>query len=69
MLPQDTLKPNETSGLRIGFAAATTRGCSIGQARNIASLIDRILKGKLEDDKAKRLIKGITKSWKDITKI
>lgn len=69
MLPQDTLKPNETSGLRIGFAAATTRGCSIGQARNIASLIDRILKSKLEDDKAKRLIKGITKSWKDITKI
>ena len=28
MIPNDTLSPKETSGLRIGFAAVTTRGCN-----------------------------------------
>ena len=27
MMPGDVFKPSETSGLRIGFAALTTRGC------------------------------------------
>lgn len=44
MQPGDTLSPRETSGLRIGFAAMTTRGCTADQAREIAELIDAILK-------------------------
>ncbi len=39
MIHGDTLKPNETSGIRIGFAAATTRGCTVGDAQKIAAII------------------------------
>ena len=44
MIPGDKLSPKETSGLRIGFAAVTTRGCSKEDARNIAELIYIYLK-------------------------
>src|SRR5574344_309792 len=44
MLHGDTLKPTETSGLRIGFAAATSRGCTAKQAQEIADLIAKVLK-------------------------
>ena len=52
MLPNDTLKPSETSGLRIGFAAATTRGCRLGQAILIASLIHAYLSGSIDQKTA-----------------
>ena len=42
MLPGDTLSPKETSGLRIGFAALTTRGCTVKIARKIAYVIHKI---------------------------
>ena len=43
MIPNDTLKPNKTSGLRIGFAAVTTRGCTEQDAKHIARLIHDFL--------------------------
>ena len=43
MIPYDTEKPNKTSGLRIGFAAVTTRGCTGDDAKNIAHIIYRLL--------------------------
>jgi glycine hydroxymethyltransferase len=42
-IPNDPRKPMVTSGLRLGSAAITTRGCNEDDMRNIASLIDRVL--------------------------
>ena len=67
MLPGDTLKPSETSGLRIGFAAATTRGCDKEEATLIAELIHNFLSGKIDDTTANYIRKGITSGWKDIS--
>ena len=67
MLPNDTLKPSETSGLRIGFAAATTRGCNLSQAVSIATLIHNYLSGNLDITTATYCKEGIIKDWKDIS--
>lgn len=69
MLPNDTLKPSETSGLRIGFAAATTRGCDLTQAVLIAELIHNFLSGKIDDTAANCIRKGIVSGWKDISEL
>ena len=52
MLPNDTLSPKETSGLRIGFAAITTRGCTIDQAKEIARLIHGYLSNAITKEEA-----------------
>ena len=44
MIPNDTETPNTTSGLRIGFAALTTRGCTEQDAIEIADIIYIYLK-------------------------
>ena len=70
MIHGDTLSPKYCSGLRIGFAAATTRGCDVEQARAIARLIDKALsckEGELESVKAE--VRAITMGWKDISKL
>lgn len=69
MLPNDTLKPSETSGLRIGFAAATTRGCNLSQAVSIATLIHNYLSGNLDIPTATYCKEGIIKDWKDISNL
>ncbi len=69
MLPNDTLKPNKTSGLRIGFAAVTTRGCSIDDAKSIAALIHDYLKGNVSKDDALKAVHTLTSSWKKIQDI
>ena len=69
MIPGDTLKPNKTSGLRIGFAAITTRGCSKAQAKTIAKLIHDYLSDKISEKEAKAIVKGLTKDWKLIQDI
>ena len=69
MIPNDTKKPNETSGLRIGFAASTTRGCTDPQARKIANIIHNYLKGTSSTDEAKKEVRSITSRWKKITSI
>ncbi len=69
MIPNDTLKPNKTSGLRIGFAAITTRGCTLEQAKEIAVLIDKVLRNKISDEDAKKEVMEITTSWKNIEEL
>ena len=69
MLPGDTLKPSETSGLRIGFAAATTRGCDTEEAVLIAELIHNFLSGKIDDTTANCIRKGIVSGWEDISEV
>lgn len=69
MIPNDTLSPKETSGLRIGFAAVTTRGCNKEDAIKIASLIHRFLKGEITEANAKEEVKVLVFNWKIIEEI
>ena len=69
MIPNDTLTPGKTSGLRIGFAAVTTRGCTEPQAREVARIINSYLKKELDKESAKKLVKILTNSWKQIQDI
>ena len=69
MIPGDTLKPNKTSGLRIGFAAVTTRGCTKKDAEDIGELIYRYLKNEMSDQEAKEQVSKLVKHWKPIEQI
>ena len=69
MIPGDTLKPNKTSGLRIGFAAVTTRGCTKKDAEDIGELIYRYLKNEMSEQEAKEQVSKLVKHWKPIEQI
>ncbi len=68
MLHGDTLPPAKCSGIRLGFAAATSRGCTLEQAREIASIIDRCLKGE-DKKKLREETLAIARSWKKIKEL
>ncbi|MCH8334229.1 serine hydroxymethyltransferase, partial [Candidatus Sumerlaeota bacterium] len=46
MIPFDGRKATQTSGLRLGTPAATTRGLGEDQMRSVADLIDRVLRAQ-----------------------
>ena len=69
MIPGDTLSPKETSGLRIGFAAVTTRGCDNDDAKIVASLIHKYLKEEITQASAKEEVKNLVANWKIIEEI
>lgn len=69
MIPNDTLKPNKTSGLRIGFAAITTRGCTIDDAKEIAHIIYDYLSDKASQEECLAKVAKLTSSWKVIEQI
>lgn len=69
MIPGDTLKPNKTSGLRIGFAAVTTRGCNKKDAKAIAKLIHDYLSNTITAEEAKEKVDNIVSNWKLIEEI
>ena len=67
MIPGDKLSPKETSGLRIGFAAVTTRGCTKAQAAHIASIIYMYLGNYVTKEQAIKQVKAVTKTWNKIS--
>ena len=69
MIPGDKLPPSKTSGVRIGFAAVTTRGCTKEDAKVIANLIHEYLSNRLSKKEGKAKVKEIVSNWKDIKKI
>ncbi|MBM3909234.1 MAG: serine hydroxymethyltransferase [Firmicutes bacterium] len=69
MLPNDQEKPQVTSGVRIGFAALTTRGVTEDIARDIARLIYRYLKGEIQKDLAESIVKRTVSLLKPIQNI
>lgn len=69
MIPNDKLTPKETSGLRIGFAAITTRGCNKEDTIKIGELIHKVLSKKISEEEAKNEVCLLTKSWKKIENI
>ena len=66
MIPNDTEKPNTTSGLRIGFAALTTRGCNENMAEYIARLIYYYLLGTITIKSAKNQVENCISLLKEI---
>lgn len=69
MIPGDKLSPKETSGLRIGFAAVTTRGCSKEDAKEVARIIYEYLSNKIDENAAKDRVNKLVKNWKQIENI
>ena len=69
MLPNDQEKPQVTSGVRIGFAALTTRGATEDIARDIARLIYRYLKGEIQKELAESIVKRTVSLLKPIHSI
>ncbi len=69
MIPGDKLSPKETSGLRIGFAAVTTRGCSKEDAKEVARIIYEYLSNKIDENAAKVRVNKLVKNWKQIENI
>lgn len=53
MLPNDEEKPNTTSGIRMGFAALTTRGLKEDGARQVARIINAFFTKTISEDEAK----------------
>ena len=69
MIPNDTLKPGQTSGLRLGFAAVTTRGCTKLEAEKVADIIHGYLSKVLDKESALKEVKSLTSNWKQIQEI
>ena len=69
MIPNDILTPGKTSGLRIGFAAVTTRGCTKEQAEEVAIIIHKYLSKEIDDKKARELVSNLVSNWKQIQDI
>ncbi len=69
MIPGDKLSPRETSGLRIGFAAVTTRGCTAQDAETIASVIHNYLSNKTSKEEATKEVSKVVNSWLIIEEI
>jgi len=66
MIPGDKLSPKQTSGMRVGLAAITTRGCTKEHAKQIARLVHQFLKGEISVENALETVAKITGDWKDI---
>ena len=66
MLPGDKESPKDTSGLRIGFAAITSRGCHHKMAMQIAIIINSYLTNEMTKIKA---IQEVNKLVLDLTAI
>ena len=69
MIPNDTLSPAKTSGLRLGFAAVTTRGCTKEQAEQVAVIIHSYLSKQIDKEKALALVQDLVSNWKKIQDI
>jgi glycine hydroxymethyltransferase len=66
MLPKDPEKPSVTSGVRIGFAAITTRGADKKQSVEIAKIIYKYLANKIAKADAIKMVNNITKKLKKV---
>jgi glycine hydroxymethyltransferase len=59
LVPGDTRKPTETSGLRLGTPAVTTRGMGPEEMDVIADLIDRVLSAP-DDRRVRKFVREQT---------
>ncbi len=61
MIPYDTRKPLDPSGIRLGTPAITTRGMKEVAAREVADIIIEALNNHNDDDELKKLKKEVRK--------
>lgn len=61
MIPYDTRKPFDPSGIRLGTPAVTTRGMKEKEMRQIAKWINDIIENRLNKNKIKEIIKEVIK--------
>ena len=66
MIHGDRMRPKDASGIRLGFAAATSRGASEEDAVRIARLIHGFLKGDVDEGKAREEVLSIVRAWRNI---
>lgn len=57
MIPFDTRKPTETSGIRVGSPALTTRGMGEEEMRTIAAWIAKVLKN-IDDESVRKSVRA-----------
>ncbi|MCH3977025.1 MAG: serine hydroxymethyltransferase [Bacilli bacterium] len=69
MLPHDDERPTVTSGIRIGFAALSTRGINEDGAKEVARIIDSFLKNKVTKEEALTQVKELAGSLKNIAEL
>ena len=69
MLPHDSEKPSVTSGIRIGFAAITTRGATKEDAIEIAHIIHDYLSKQIDKNIAISRVKNLIKKFKKVEEI
>ena len=69
MIHGDTLPPQQASGVRFGFAAATTRGCTKEDAKEIAHIIYDALKGEADKQKLISRVQSIVSRWKNVLEL
>jgi glycine hydroxymethyltransferase len=70
MIHGDTLSPALTSGIRVGFAALTSRGATLEDAKEVARIIHEALKTpNPEIEKLKERTAKIAASLKDVTSL
>ena len=70
MIHNDTEKPSTTSGLRIGFAALTSRGCDKTMAKTIAEIIfDYLSRKNQNEDEIKSQVLALTSTLTPIEKL
>lgn len=66
MIHGDEKSPSECSGIRIGFAALTSRGVTADGAKEIAEIIDSLLSNKISEGEAKARVHQITSLLKNV---
>jgi glycine hydroxymethyltransferase len=69
MLPNDSEKPQITSGIRIGLAALTTRGATEEISKDVARLIVKYLRKEIDHHLATTIVKRIVSQLKSIDEI
>ena len=65
MIPDDPRKPSETSGVRIGTPAITTRGMREEEMRVIGRCILDVIKNRRDADAIRADVRGLTERFRD----
>ena len=64
-IPKDPRPPMQTSGLRLGTPAVTTRGMSLGEMDKIADWIDQVIVSKGDSSTQERISNEISNFCSD----
>lgn len=70
LIHEDPLPAKDASGIRIGFAAITSRGCTLTDAKEIAHLIYETLSNRgSKNEEISAKVHSLAAKWQDVTKL